>query len=38
MSRKKKKPQQDHTSKIILVTVLIELIKAIIELITNLKE
>ncbi len=38
MSRKKKKPQQVNTSKIVLVTVLIELIKALIELINKLIE
>ena len=38
MSRKKKKPQQDLNSKIVLATVLIQLIKALIELINKLIE
>ena len=38
MSKQKKKPQQDTTSKVILVTALIQLIKALIELINKLIE
>ncbi len=38
MSKGKKKPQQDKTSKIVLATVLIQLIKALIELINKLIE
>ena len=38
MSRKKKNGNKQSVEKIVLITVLIELIKAVIELITNLKE
>ena len=38
MSKKNKKPQLDTNSTVIFATVLIELIKAIIELITKLTE
>ena len=38
MSKNKRKPQQATTSKIVLVTVIIELIKALIELINKLIE
>ena len=38
MSGKKKKPQQDKVSKIVLATAIIELIKAVVELIDRLNE
>lgn len=38
MSGKRKKPQQDRLNKLVLATAIIELIKAVIELIEKLNE
>ena len=38
MSGKRKKPQKDNLSKLVLATAIIELIKAVIELIEKLNE